>query len=86
MSFNIGDYLKKFVGLVPPDDFIKEKVIEIIKNKINIELNKKEIELSNRVVYIKTKSIIKNEIFIQKQNILNDINNDLENKLINDIR
>ena len=86
MSFNIGDYLKRFVGLTPPDDFIKEEVLKIVKDKIGIDLNKKEITISNGVIYIKTTPIIKNEIFINREKILQNLKQTLGIKSPKDIK
>ncbi len=84
--FNLDKFLDKFKKLKPPDDEIKTNLIIIIKNKINFSINRKDISFKNNIIYIKTKSIIKNEIFINKYKILNLLNNNLKEDIVKDIR
>ncbi len=66
----ISDLLKKFQHITPPDIVVRKKIVEIVKEITNIELDKKDISVKNGVVFIKTTPIYKNEIFINKQTIL----------------
>jgi len=73
MEFNIGEYLKKFTKITPPDDFLKEIILEGVKTEIGIDIDKKNITVSGGIVYIKTSPIIKNEIFMKKEKIISII-------------
>lgn len=84
--FNLDKFLDKFKKLKPPDDEIKTNLIIIIKNEINFSINRKDISFNNNIIYIKTKSIIKNEIFINKYKILNLLNSNLKEDIVKDIR
>jgi len=84
--FNIDSFLNKFKNLTPPDGEIREKVSEIIKNEINIEIDKKYISIKNGSIYIKTKPIIKNEIFIKKKKLLEELRKSFGDKTPKDIK
>lgn len=81
----INNYLKKFSLLTPPNNIIKNKVVEIIKEKIGVDVPKNKIEVKNKKIYINTSTIIKNEIFIQKNSILKELQINIKNKKIEDI-
>lgn len=84
--FNIDDFLNKFKNLTPPDNEVREKVIEIIKNEINITIDKKNISIRNNSIFIKTKPIIKNELFINKEKLLHELKKSFGSKTPNDIK
>jgi len=64
----------------------KKKIIkEIIFKKINIQLDLLEINIQGKYIFLKTKAIIKNEIFLQKESLLKEICLSLEENFI-DIR
>lgn len=67
----ISDLLKKFKNITAPDIIIRNYIVDIVKEIINIKLDKKNIFVKNGIVYIKTKPIYKNEIFINKKKIIN---------------
>jgi len=61
-------------------------VIETIKKYTNIELDIKDVSISKGVITLKTSSSMKNEIFIKKQIILNEISKKINHKKIFDIK
>jgi len=86
IGFNIGDYLKKFIGISPPNDFIKEKVISIVGDKVGVFLNKKDIDVNQNTVFIKTNPVVRSEIYIKKTLILDSLKQELGDKSPNNIR
>lgn len=84
--FNVNDFLNKFKNLTPPDNEVREKSIEIIKNEIGVDIDKKNISIKNNSIFIKTKPIIKNEIFINKEKILQKLKNEFGDKTPKNIR
>lgn len=88
MFNNIGEYLTKFKKLTPPNAFVKEKCIAVLKEELNIELSGDEIDIQGGVVYIKANQIIKSEILLNKNEILQKLNLQLEKytKVVQDIR
>jgi len=84
--FNLDKFLNKFKGLKPPNDEIKINIIKIIKDDLNINLERKDISVRNKTIYINTKPIIKNEIFINKYKLIETLRDKLGNTMVKDIR
>lgn len=85
--FNIENLLKKFRNISPPDEFVKNEIIEVFSKKINITPDKKKIKIIGNIAYIDTTPAVKSFIFIGKKNLLDEINSRLNGKgMIKDIR
>lgn len=78
--FNIGDFLTKFKHLTPPDEVVREVFSKTIFKILNINIKKEDISLKNNILYIKTNSFVKNEIFLHKKNILKEAEKQLGKK------
>jgi len=83
--FNIEDFLVRFKNIKPPNDTTRGYISDIIFDILNIKIEKTDIKINNNSVYIKTSHIIKNEIFLNKQNILNKLNKKLDKNKLNNI-
>lgn len=83
---NINSFLEKFKKLLRYNKEIKETIKGVIKEKIGVELDDKDIKIQNKVLYIKTTPYVKNEIFIKKDIILEKLNSLLDKKSPKDIR
>lgn len=81
-------FLNKFKNLTPPHYFIKKELTLSIKKILNINIKKEHISISSDIIYVKTSPIIKSEIFIKKNLILQDLSKRISkyNKNITDIR
>jgi len=84
--FNIENFLKRFELLTPPNDAIRGAVREIIEKEIGVSIEKKNISVKNNIIYIKTKPLYKNEIFIKKQYILKELEKKFHQKTPRDIK
>lgn len=82
--FNIEQYLKRFSKNISSIEDNKSKVIEIIKKYTKINVDFSDIEIRNYVVFIKTNAVGKNQLFVNKSKILEEVNN--EKIKITDIR
>lgn len=69
---NIGDYLKRF-SLLLNDKKEEKGIIVSILRKNNIPIETDQCEIKDTYVYIKTSPILRNEILIQKKNLLQEI-------------
>jgi len=76
----LQNYLEKFTKLKPPHKYPKEVFTEAVKKTTGILINEKEVEISGFNIYIKTKPIYKNEIFLHKEDILKLIKGKLKDK------
>ena len=83
--FNIDDFLGRFKKIEPPDNTIRCYVSDVLFSVLNIKIKKQDIKIKNNIVYIKTNNIVKNEIFLNKQTILNKLNDKLNRNKINNI-
>ncbi|MCR4330518.1 MAG: hypothetical protein NUV49_01395 [Patescibacteria group bacterium] len=84
--FNIENFLKRFTLLTPPDDAIRRGVQEVLEKEIGVFVEKKNISIHNNIIYIKTKPLFKNEIFIKKQSILKELEKKFHQKTPRDIK
>jgi len=84
--FNVKDYLSKFAKLTPPDDSLKKFFIRLVEKELKITLDKKSLKLQNKIFYLTASPIIKNEIFLKKNILLEKLKVFSPNETINDIR
>jgi len=73
----IHQLLARFKGLTNTDKTKKEKIVSLLLKK-NIVVSPKQIFFSNKTIIIKTNAIIKTEILLRKEEILNEIRGCLE--------
>jgi len=86
VSDKLSNHLSKYRNITPPDDFTREYVSKILKKKLKISINKKQISIRNNVLYIETEPVYKNEVFLKKEKLLEAINEISKKKIIKDIR
>jgi hypothetical protein len=82
--FNIEQYLKRFSKNLSSVEDNKSKVIEIINKYSKIKTTFSDIEIKNYIVFVKTNAVGKNQLFLNKTKILEEIKS--ENINIIDIR
>ncbi|MCK6462688.1 MAG: hypothetical protein L6Q29_02605 [Candidatus Pacebacteria bacterium] len=83
---SISNYLNKFFQIKPPEDYYKRKIIDFLNKSLDINLKENEINVNFGVVWIKIQNnLLKNEIFLRKQEILNELSKRTE-FVIKDIR
>lgn len=84
---NISQYLEKFFTISPPKKFYQNEIIKALNEILGIELKDNDIDCRFGVVYIKNNSLfLKNEIFLNKEKIIEKTNQKLKNNKITDIR
>lgn len=85
--FNIGDFLEKFKNITPPDKFVKEELISAVKDVVGIAIEKDNIDVRNGTIFISVDPIIKNEIFLKKSEVMENLKEKLKiyKKTIRDI-
>lgn len=72
----ITEFLNRFKNLKPPEKTIEEEAKKIIKEKIKISDNFYNIVFKKpNLTIISSDPALKNEIFIHKKNILNQLQN-----------
>ncbi len=81
--FNIGEYLEKFKIRYQARDFLRNSVAEAVKEACQIEIEPKKIEVKNFIARINEKPIVKTQIFLKKQKILEILDKKTEGKVKN---
>ena len=84
-SEKISDLLKKYIRLVPKDILIKEFFIKQVNKKISVSLDNNQVSISNKTIRLKTNSVVKNVIFLQKEYFLTIIKKEFGENVILDI-
>lgn len=82
---NIADFFGKFSKLKPTGRIIK-KTAYIVFKKRNLPILEDEIIYHNKTLYLSASSIIKNEVFILKNDLVKEINIELGSTQVEDIR
>lgn len=88
MPWNIaGGFLERFKNIKPPKKFIQDEVVKVIQNVLGFSVDAGEVEERSGVLYIKTKNhSLKNEIFMKREKILEELFNRLGKKSPKEIR
>ena len=67
--------LDRFLNITPPNHAVRNAVVDVVRVKINIVLDRSDISVREGVVYIKARPIIKSEILLRKKEILDGVKN-----------
>lgn len=73
MMFNISIYLDKFKKVDSKNSSFRDCITSSINKVLGVKINKENITVRNGVVYLKTNSVIRNEIFIKKKIIMDEL-------------
>jgi len=84
--FNVSFYLEKFKKLEPSGNREKNAAEEVIFESVGVKIEKNSISVSNGVLYLTVSPSLKNEIYMNKKNILRKIKERLGDGRIQDIR
>ncbi len=80
--FDIAKYLEKFKVMSQSRDFLRNSVAEAIKEICNIEINPQKIVVKEGIARISERPINKNEIFMKKQKILENLDAKTDKRVI----
>ena len=80
--FDISKYLEKFSKLSTSRGFLRESVVSSIKEICNFDIEPTKIDEKNGIVRISERPIIKSEIFLKKQRILNSLEKKIGKKVV----
>lgn len=74
MEYNhIKDYLEKVKNILFSKEENIQIIIEVIKINTGVALSSRNISVKGTSIYIKASPLVKNEILIKKEKILNNI-------------
>ena len=83
---HIKEFFKKFSGIVAPEKFIKDAVIQAVLKETGEKIEPKNIKIQNTSVFLSISPALKSEIFMQKQEILQGLKESFGQKAPLDIR
>lgn len=84
---NIGKFLERFSNLKPSKGFIQDGAVMAIGKVLNLKISSDDIEWRGGVIYFKIKNpAVKNEIFLNKEKILEILKERLGAKAPKDLR
>ncbi|MBI4691932.1 MAG: hypothetical protein HY773_00595 [Candidatus Terrybacteria bacterium] len=84
---NIGKFLERFSSFKPTKGFVQDEAAMAIEKVLNLKISPDDIEWRTGVVYIKIKnSSLKNEIFLNKEKILEILKERVGTKAPKDLR
>jgi len=82
----LKDLLLNFRNIILTEDLKKDIIIKIIHSSIGVQLKRQDIRIQNGILYLNTKPIYKNEIFIKRKEILTNLRQELGKKSPSEIR
>lgn len=82
----LKDLLLNFRNILLTEDFRKDLIIKVIHSVAGIQLKREDIKIKNGVLYLNTKPIYKNEIFIKQKEVLSVLKQELGKKSPFEIR
>jgi len=71
--FNISIYLDKFKNIESKNSVLIKIIIDSVKNILKVDIDKKNIQIKNGVIYLKVNPVLKNEIFINKNSLIREL-------------
>lgn len=81
MEFNISKYLEKFKQITLSKSFLRDSVHITIKEVCGVDIEPSKIDIKNYIVRINEKPVIKTEIFLKKQKILEKLDKKTKGKI-----
>ena len=82
----LRDLLGRFGDIILGEDTKKEAVQKVLERILGIQVSKENILIRDRVIYLNTKPIYKNEILIKRDKIFSELEKVLGKKSTQDIR
>jgi hypothetical protein len=86
MEYSINNFLDKFKNLIFQDSITKDIIKKYVKTHTSFELDLNSISHKNGIIFIKGSPILRNEIFLKKKIILENINKEILNIKFLDIK
>ena len=72
---NLDAFLQKFKHLIPHDTKIKELVQKVIQEELQIKIEKKKIKVQGKHITLHVSPVLKQEISMRQEKILEKIQN-----------
>ena len=83
---HITSFFSKLTQSFQAKDELNNIVVEVITKTVGVELDAKNIKIFGDTIYIRENPIVKNEIFLKKTEVIQNIKNALGKKAPKNIR
>jgi len=70
----ISGYLSKYKRITPPDEHIRKMTAEIIERECGFDVRPQSIRVHGNTIFIKAEPLLRTEIFLKKEKILEKLN------------
>lgn len=81
----LGDFFAKFKNLPPPPKVIRQKITDVITQEVGGSLENDAIKIEKTVVFVHAHPVLKSEIAIKKQAILESLASKIPQRKFTDI-
>ncbi len=82
----LAHLLDRFKNIKPPHDTVKRHIIADIKELFGVDIRREDIEVKHTTICINISGPLKTEIFMQKKQLLDRLQQSLKEEKIGDIR
>lgn len=69
----VGDFLQRFQNLTPPDDAVRKAITIALYDVVRATIKPENIKIQHGVAFVKTSSVVKNTIQLNRAKILNHV-------------
>lgn len=83
---HITGFLDKFRKILNTKSISQDAISEVVSKHINFKISVDMIKTKNGIIYIQGSPLLKNEILMHKQKILNEVSFILQKKEFTDIK
>lgn len=82
----LSSFLERYKRITPPDIVIRDSVVVLFSNKLSYVITREDVEVRGRKVFVKCPSLIKNEIMLNKKELISELLSMISPHVIDDIR
>lgn len=82
---SLSGFLEKFKKIIHEESFSKQAVINVLEKKLPIKLDPDDLKISNSVLYLNVTPLVRQEIQMRKEGLLEALEEDSKVKRITSI-
>lgn len=82
----LSSLLERYKRMTPPDVLIRDSVVTLFEKRFSYAISRSEVRVQSRVVFVDCPSLLKNEISLNKKELLSELLKMISPHEIDDIR
>lgn len=82
----LSSLLERYKRITPPDVVIRDSVVVLLEKRLSFAISRSDVEVRGRVVYIKCPALIKNELLLNKKELMDELLLSISPHVVDDIR